>query len=170
VQVIVDDLLARRSVHQDAELIIGLQVIGSFDDGLVGFEEHVLVEMREAVEFRRLGVRTVFDGQFQRDERDGMVFEDDHFKTVGEHAADKLRLRARGCDRGLRRGGGRRGAGGRTASRGLRRARVGVWRQLERRRDERQQDRNGREITRQESLLHKLFVYMKVRRIPCALA
>ena len=87
-------LLARRAVVRDAELVDGLHVIGAF--GTIRFEEHVLVEMRQPVQLGRLGQRPVADGELDGDERDRVVFEDDHLQAVGKNPGhERSRLRQR---------------------------------------------------------------------------
>ena len=61
--------------------------------------------MRQAIQLRRLGVRTVTNRQLHGDQRYGMVFQHDDFKAIRQHLVDKFcfrrayRLRRRGCSR-----------------------------------------------------------------------
>ena len=95
-EVIVDHLLARLTVVGDAQLADLFEVIFLIRHRAIRLEEHVLVEVRQAVQLGRLSVRAVLDGQLDCHERHGMIFEDDHFQAVGEHAIDELGLRQPG--------------------------------------------------------------------------
>ncbi len=79
-------LLTRGAVVGDSELIDVLHVIGAFFHGAIRFEEHVLVEMRKAVQLRRLREGAVADGELHRDQRDGMILEGDDLQSVGQHS------------------------------------------------------------------------------------
>ena len=71
-------------------------MIARFARTLVRLEEHVFVEMREAIEFGRFGVRTVFDRDLDRHQRHGVVFDDDDLQPVLELGHLPLRLGERG--------------------------------------------------------------------------
>ena len=85
------------------------QVRGFLLKRAIRFEEHVLVEVRQSVQLRRLCERAVADGQLYRDERNRVVFKHDDFKPVRKYAAYErrglgYRPRGRGpLRRGLRR-------------------------------------------------------------------
>ena len=90
-EVVLDDLFLRLPVVDDAERVNVLQVVGLLRALRVDLEEHVLVEVRQAVQLRRLGERAVAHGQLYRDERNRVVFEHDDFKPVRQNTTDERR-------------------------------------------------------------------------------
>src|SRR5262249_40592401 len=69
-EVVIHYFFARRPVVSNAHLSDRTQVVFGVCDGTVLFEEHVLVQVRESVELRQFGVRTVLNRELDRDEWD----------------------------------------------------------------------------------------------------
>jgi hypothetical protein len=139
----------RLGVRDDAERVYVAHVLLADERGAVRLEEHVLEEVREAVELGRLGERAVAHGQLDRDERHRVVFEHDDFEAVRQNLVDEGR--GLGQRRGGLRGGGRgprrRGArGGRVA---LRRGGEGSGGRKRRRQKRRGQREDGQVASRQ---------------------
>ena len=61
------------------------------NDGHIRLKEHMFVKVRKAVKLWRFGKRAVSDVEFDRRERNTVIFGDDDFQSIREDAvADEL--------------------------------------------------------------------------------
>ena len=92
-RVVIDNLFPRRRVAEHPQFRNAV-LVAVLLRLLVRFEEHMLVEVRQAVVLRRLSIGAIPDGDLDRHQRNRPVFDHDHFKPVRQCPLLPLWLRA----------------------------------------------------------------------------
>ena len=84
---VVHDFIAGRAIPAASQFSETLEVSLLGWNGAIGLEEHVLVQVREAVVLRSFGEATVLHYELDVHDRHGVILDDDHLQSVRQFLA-----------------------------------------------------------------------------------